>query len=95
MPERFESQGCASACSTCDLAGFRTDFRPNIVARYLAAFSAQVLKTVCWRGTKTDGHFAPPQPDLDCKDVAYRRFKALQPEPHHFDIGENGIRCES
>src|SRR5215216_1326821 len=28
---------------------------------------------------------APPPPDLDCKDVPYRRFQVLSPDPHNFD----------
>ena len=38
---------------------------------------------------------APPPPDLDCKDIPYRRFKVLPPDPHHFDSDHDGIGCES
>ncbi len=37
----------------------------------------------------------PPPPDLDCKDVPYRRFRVLPPDPHHFDGGGDGVGCES
>lgn len=37
----------------------------------------------------------PPPPDLDCKDISYRRFTVLPPDPHHFDGDGNGIGCES
>src|SRR5258706_9787315 len=37
----------------------------------------------------------PPPPDLDCKDIPYRRFKVLPPDPHHFDADHDGIGCES
>lgn len=37
----------------------------------------------------------PPPPDLDCGDIAFRRFAALPPDPHHFDGDGNGIGCES
>lgn len=37
----------------------------------------------------------PPPPDLDCKDVPYRRFQVLPPDPHRFDRDNNGIGCES
>jgi len=37
----------------------------------------------------------PPPPDLDCKDVPYRRFRLLPPDPHHFDGGGDGVGCES
>jgi micrococcal nuclease len=37
----------------------------------------------------------PPPPDLDCKDVRYRNFKVLAPDPHHFDGDHDGVGCES
>jgi micrococcal nuclease len=37
----------------------------------------------------------PPPPDLDCKDIPYRRFKVLPPDPHNFDGDGDGIGCES
>lgn len=37
----------------------------------------------------------PPPPDLDCKDVPYRRFQVLPPDPHRFDRDNDGIGCES
>jgi len=37
----------------------------------------------------------PSPPDLDCKDVPYKRFKVLQPDPHGFDRDHDGIGCES
>jgi micrococcal nuclease len=36
-----------------------------------------------------------PPPDLDCKDVSYKNFKVLQPDPHNFDGDGNGIGCEN
>jgi micrococcal nuclease len=36
----------------------------------------------------------PPPPDLDCGDVAYRRFQVLAPDPHNFDGDHDGIGCE-
>ncbi len=36
----------------------------------------------------------PPPPDLDCKDISYRRFKVLPPDPHGFDRDRDGIGCE-
>jgi hypothetical protein len=36
----------------------------------------------------------PPPPDLDCADIAYRRFAVLPPDPHHFDGDGDGIGCE-
>jgi hypothetical protein len=37
----------------------------------------------------------PPPPDLDCKDVPYKRFQVLPPDPHSFDRDGDGIGCES
>lgn len=41
----------------------------------------------------------PPPPDLDCKDVSYRRFRVIynvpDPDPHRFDGDHDGIGCES
>ena len=38
----------------------------------------------------------PAPPDLDCKDITYRNFRVLSPDPHRFDGGtKNGIGCES
>ncbi len=37
---------------------------------------------------------APPPPDLDCKDISYRNFKVVAPDPHRFDGNKNGIGCE-
>ena len=34
-------------------------------------------------------------PDLDCRDIPYKRFTVLQPDPHRFDRDKDGIRCES
>jgi micrococcal nuclease len=36
----------------------------------------------------------PAPPDLDCKDVTFRRFKVIPPDPHHFDMDGDGIGCE-
>jgi hypothetical protein len=36
----------------------------------------------------------PPPPDLDCKDIPYRNFTVLPPDPHHFDTDHDGIGCE-
>lgn len=37
----------------------------------------------------------PAPPDLDCKDVPYKRFQVLAPDPHSFDRDGDGIGCES
>ena len=37
----------------------------------------------------------PPPPDLDCKDIPYRNFQVLPPDPHRFDRDKDGVGCES
>ncbi|MBW4579499.1 MAG: excalibur calcium-binding domain-containing protein [Tildeniella nuda ZEHNDER 1965/U140] len=36
-----------------------------------------------------------PLPDLDCKDITFRNFRVLSPDPHRFDRDKDGIGCES
>ena len=36
-----------------------------------------------------------PPPDLDCRDIPYRRFRVLPPDPHRVDGDKNGIGCET
>jgi micrococcal nuclease len=37
---------------------------------------------------------APPPPDLDCRDIAERRFRSVGADPHRLDGDGNGIACE-
>jgi micrococcal nuclease len=37
----------------------------------------------------------PSPPDLDCADINFRNFKVLPPDPHHFDMNQDGLGCES
>jgi micrococcal nuclease len=34
-------------------------------------------------------------PDLDCGEIAFKRFTVLPPDPHGFDGDHDGIGCES
>jgi micrococcal nuclease len=36
----------------------------------------------------------PPPPDLDCRQIPFRRFQVLPPDPHRFDPNSDGIGCE-
>ncbi|MFB5631373.1 MAG: thermonuclease family protein [Nitrosopumilaceae archaeon] len=38
---------------------------------------------------------ASPPPDLDCKDIPYKKFKVIGSDPHRFDGDGDGIGCES
>jgi len=35
-----------------------------------------------------------PPPDLDCGEIAFRRFIVRPPDPHRFDADGNGVGCE-
>jgi hypothetical protein len=37
----------------------------------------------------------PPPPDLDCKDVPFKSFTVVQPDPHNLDWDRDGVGCES
>ena len=34
-------------------------------------------------------------PDLDCRDVDFKNFRVLPPDPHRFDVDKNGFGCET
>jgi micrococcal nuclease len=34
-------------------------------------------------------------PDIDCGEIAYRRFTVRHPHPHGFDGDHDGVGCES
>ena len=37
-----------------------------------------------------------PPPDLNCKDIKFRKFKVLPPDPHNFDSRDkDGVGCEN
>jgi micrococcal nuclease len=36
----------------------------------------------------------PYPPDLDCKEIPYKKFKVLPPDPHGFDGNKDGIGCQ-
>ena len=59
---------------------------------YYAFCSASEFGTAAWSGCSSQ---PPPPPDLDCKDIPYRNFRVLPPDPHHFDGDGNGIGCEA
>jgi micrococcal nuclease len=37
----------------------------------------------------------PAPPDLDCPDIASRRFQVVPPDSHRFDGDHDGMGCES
>ncbi len=60
----------------------------------LAHPSSPALATNNCDSAYPDVCIAPPPPDLDCKDISYRNFRVVAPDPHRFDGNKNGIGCE-
>jgi len=74
------------------------------VARGKTATSLSIIMTGVYLGGRTSPTAIPATRlcasyriplDLDCKDIPYRRFKVLPPDPHNFDGDGDGIGCES
>ncbi|MEE3717532.1 hypothetical protein V2H45_12280 [Tumidithrix elongata RA019] len=42
-----------------------------------------------------DACIPSPPPYLHCKDIPYRNFRVLPPDPHRFDRDGDGIGCET
>ena len=87
-----------------------TDFPPDSACKALFATTendASIALIGLWAPTKPpeisgdcDPSYpnvciAPFPPDLNCGDISYRRFTVLPPDPHGFDIDNDGIGCES
>lgn len=64
---------------------------PDLAGQAMGIASAEACDaaypTVCIRPLNPGG-------DLDCADVAFRRFVVIPPDPHNFDGDGNGIGCE-
>lgn len=45
-------------------------------------------------GAYPDFCIPPPQPDLNCEDIEFSDFTALPPDPHNFDVDNDGRGCE-
>lgn len=76
--------------------------KPRVITS--ATKSVKATKTTITKPTTVNGNCSPayptvcippPPPDLDCKDIPYRKFKVLPPDPHKFDTDHDGIGCES
>jgi micrococcal nuclease len=55
---------------------------------------AQPASAVGCEPSYPDVCIPPSPPDLDCDDVAYRRFAVYPPDPHRFDGDYDGVGCE-
>ncbi len=75
------------------ITGLLIGFVLAVCFTLLAYPQATVAQGNCDR-SYPDFCIAPPPPDLDCKDIPYKNFTVLQPDPHHFDRDKDGIGCE-
>ena len=55
---------------------------------------SQANENIC-DSSYPDVCITPYPPDLDCKDVPFKNFRVLPPDPHLFDGDKDGIGCES
>lgn len=80
----------------------------NFLMRWILAFGVGLamtfiqftLPTPSWSTSNCDAAYPDiclpsPPPDLDCKEITFRNFRVLAPDPHHFDRDQDGIGCES
>lgn len=68
-------------------------------ARPAATTSAPIRTTVPAARTNCDPAYPtvcipPAPPDLDCRDIPFKRFVVRAPDPHRFDADKDGIGCE-
>ncbi len=59
-----------------------------------------VSPTPSWSASNCDAAYPDvcipsPPPDLDCKEITFRNFRVLSPDPHRFDRDKDGIGCEA
>ena len=59
------------------------------------ATPARAPQQNCDRQSYHDVSIRRYPPDLDCKDIPFKRFEVLQPDPHKFDADWDGIGCET
>jgi micrococcal nuclease len=67
------------------------DFRRGKKSTQPATNQTQVQQ--CHR-SYPDFCIPPNSPDLNCRDIPYRRFRVIPPDPHGFDRDRDGIGCE-
>lgn len=81
-PHRFDGDKDGIGCETSTYSPTPTPSKPKT------------------QGTSCDPSYPDfcipsPPPDLDCKDIAQKRFTVIGSDPHRFDGDKDGIGCES
>lgn len=70
----------------------------TVAAKQIKANKATPTPTATQTGNCSPAYpdvcIPPPPPKLNCKDIQYKRFKVLPPDPHGFDRDKDGIGCE-
>lgn len=75
------------------------DFRRG-VGRTVSRPPARVVPTTLQSERRTcdraypDVCIPPAPPDLNCKDIPFRRFRVIGSDPHRFDRDRDGVGCE-
>ena len=74
-----------------------TNFCPddNVTRAQMAGFLARGLVTPNCDPSYPDFCIPPPPPDLDCRHVDPFNFgfRVLPPDPHGFDVDNDGVAC--
>lgn len=70
---------------------------PTAPATVLPSTASPTAAPAASRGDPSypDVCIPPSPPDLDCGDIAYRRFRVVGNDPHKLDGDNDGIGCES
>src|SRR3989338_8972298 len=88
-------------CSTSEFSGenWAQDFGCGSSSKSTSTQSSQTTKPSTTQSQSSTSNCDPsypdfcipsPPPDLDCKDIPQKRFTVLQPDPHGFDIDDDG-----
>ncbi|MCC7021263.1 MAG: thermonuclease family protein [Thermomicrobiales bacterium] len=99
---REHGYGLWSGCET-DASGDTNELAPaapasgsaarGIVSELAPGAAAPAAPSGCDPAYPTVCIPSPP-PDLDCGDIAFRRFEVVPPDPHRFDGDHDGVGCE-
>ncbi len=85
-PHRFDGDGDGVGCEDYDASAFT----PSVTALSPPSLPAPSICDPAYPGIC----IAPAPPDLDCGQIAFKRFTVLAPDPHNFDGDGDGIGCE-
>jgi len=80
----------------CTFSEFSEDFWAQ---RFGCAEDVKPIQNIVEQTSNCDSSYpdfciSSSPPDLDCGDIAQKKFTVLQPDPHRFDSDKDGIGCE-